>query len=77
MKSISYSCVSNRLSISVEKTFYNIVSNSHKDFSSIELILDNGQLTRISPIIYLGVVFDEDFNFKNHIDFHARRFPNL
>ena len=65
--------ISNRLSISVEKTFFNIISNSHHDFSLIELILDNRQLTRKNPITYLGVVFDENLNFKDHINFACKK----
>ena len=65
--------ISNRLSINVEKTFFNIISNSHHDFSLIELILDNRQLTRKNPITYLGVVFDENLNFKDHINFVCKK----
>ena len=54
-------------------TFFNIVSNSHNEFRSIELILDDRQLISKNPITNLGVVFDEKLNFKDHIDFAYKK----
>ena len=61
--------VANRLTINTDKTFYNITSNLSNDLSSVDISLNNDDLTHKSNITYLGVIIDEKLKFKEHINF--------
>lgn len=60
--------LSNRLSINVDKTFFNIVTNNHIPTESpIAINLCNQILARKSVITFLGIIFDEKLKFTDHI----------
>ena len=61
--------IANRLSISSEKTFFNVVSNLSIDQNFLRVSLNNRPIVHTSPITYLGVVFDEKLRFREHIEF--------
>ena len=58
----------NKLSISLEKTCYNVVSNLSIDLESIDIKIDNFSLERKNNITYLGLILDDKLNFSNHIN---------
>ena len=56
----------NRLSLSVQKTFYQIYGNID-DNCNIHIPFGNSELSHAHTVKYLGVLFDEDLKFKSHI----------
>ena len=56
----------NRLSLSVQKTFYQIYGNVDDDHA-IRIPFGNKELSRAHTVKYLGVLLDENLKFKSHI----------
>ena len=57
---------SNRLSLSVPKTFYQIYTTS-EDVHGLTIQLGNAEIKRSDTVKYLGVLVDENLKFKSHI----------
>ena len=63
---------SNKLSLNTNKTFYMIFHRSRikcDTDSTLEIIMDNGILTKTSCLIYLGVIVDQKLNWIEHISY--------
>ena len=58
--------IGNRLSLSVQKTFYQLYSNDASP-QQLHISVGNNELNRASTIKYLGVLIDENLKFKSHI----------
>ena len=58
-------CMSNRLTINSDKTYFMLFSNNI-DNNLPELIIRNNQIARTSKLKFLGVTFDENLTFKFH-----------
>ena len=73
LKEFSKWAVANRLSISIEKTSYNLVSNLTNDLSTIDIKLNNCSIAHKSDVTFLGVILDEKLKYKDHINFICRK----
>ena len=62
--------VANRLPLSVNKTKYMIFHNSQKDISnfSLNLILNDGEIEKVSTFNFLWIILDENIHWKPHIE---------
>lgn len=60
-------CLSNRLTINTNKTFYMFFSNKVNVYLP-DLKINNNLISRSTSFKFLGVMFDENFNFKSHIN---------
>ena len=63
---------SNKLSLNTNKTFYMIFHRSRikcDTDSTLEIIMDNGILTKTSCLKYLGVIIDQKLNWIEHISY--------
>ena len=63
---------SNKLSLNTNKTFYMIFHRSRikcDTDSTLEIIMDNGILTKTSCLKYLGVIVDQKLNWIEHISY--------
>ena len=62
--------VTNRLSLNVNKTKCMIFHNSQKDISnfSLNLILNHGEIEKVSPLNFLGVILHENIHWMPHIE---------
>ncbi len=58
-------CLSNRLTINSDKTYFMLFSNKN-DNNLPELIIRNSQIARTSKLKFLGVTYDENLTFKFH-----------
>ena len=61
--------VANRLSLNVDKTKYIIFHNSRKEISnfSLNLILNHGEIEKVSTFNFLGIILDENIHWEPHI----------
>ena len=57
----------NRLSLSVQKTFYQIYGDAD-DIHNIHILFGDRELNRAHTVKYLGVLLDENLKFKSHIN---------
>ena len=64
----------NRLSINVKKSnfviFKSAQNRQHLDFS---FFIDNNQIDRVEEVVFLGVILDQNLNWKSHIHNVARK----
>ena len=59
---------SNRLSVNISKTVFNVVSNYSPNFShNFQIYLNNVSLVRKDPLMFLGVFLDEKLKFIDHV----------
>ena len=58
---------SNKLSINLNKTKYMIISNKYFDTNDCQVVLDDEVIERVRNFKFLGVIVDENLNFKDHI----------
>ena len=61
--------IANKLSISIEKTSFNIVSNLSYNLQHIDIKLNNSSLTYKNNITFLGITLDDKLNFSSHINY--------
>ena len=58
----------NELSLNIEKSNFVALRPPQKKIASpLKLAINNRQLNQVSSIKYLGVIFDEHLNWKQHI----------
>ena len=57
----------NFLSLNVSKTIYQLYSK-HKSHIDIKVEIDGVEIKKNTTVKYLGVLIDDDMNFKSHID---------
>ena len=55
----------NRLSLNISKTSYMIISNQK---NALDIKIREKILTKVSTVKFLGVTFDENLTFKNHVN---------
>ena len=67
--------VANRLSLNVDKTKYMIFHNSQKEISnfSLNLISNHGEIEKVSTFNFLGIILEENIQWKPHIEYVACR----
>ena len=70
MKQVNEWLKNNRLSLNVSKTNYMIMSGKGKNFNEndCELMIDNYTLKCVDRIHFLGLILDNKFTWKYHID---------
>ena len=61
----------NKLSLNLSKTNYMIFSNKNRVRNNINLNMDNTEIERVTVTKFLGVLVDENLNWKQHI-IHVR-----
>ena len=59
----------NKLTVNYKKTKYMILSKVHKSAINIKLTMFNNCLERVQEIKYLGVIFNDELNWKSHIEY--------
>ena len=60
---------SNRLALSILKTnFVLFHSKRLKPYKSLNLIIDGVNIQEVSMVKYLGVTFDSNLTWKNHVN---------
>lgn len=57
----------NKLSLNIEKTNYIIFKKKYGPEVSLQLEINNEKLTQVKQVKYLGIVLDENLNWKSHI----------
>ena len=60
--------IANKLSISTEKTSFNIITNLEIDFTAFDIKLNGSSLTYKNNITYLGLILDDKLKFSTHIN---------
>ena len=63
---------SNKLSLNTQKNFYMVFHRARlktTDNSSMDVIMDNNILTRVTSIKYLGIIVDIKLNWLDHITY--------
>ena len=70
MKQVNEWLKNNKLSLNVSKTNYMIMSGKGKNFNEndCEIMIDNYTLKCVDRIIFLGLILDNKFTWKYHID---------
>ena len=63
---------SNRLSINVSKTYFQLYSRRSIE-DTLDIRIDNVNITRASSVKFLGVIVDEKLSFKEHIEYVAKK----
>ena len=58
---------SNRLSLSIPKTFYQLYS-IHDSEKDLKILMNGSYLQRAQTVKYLGILIDENLKFKSHIN---------
>ena len=63
--------LANKLSVSFDKTVYNIFSPHHKtiNLDAFKLKISNVEVKRAKCCKYLGIMLDDELNWKSHIDY--------
>ena len=70
---VNYWLVAMRLSLNISKAKYMIFHNSQKDINnfSFNLILNHWEIEKVSIFNVLGIILDENINWKPHIEIVA------
>ena len=59
----------NKISINSNKTKYMVISKTKSDLSGESVILNGNKIEKVSHFKFLGIILDENLNFKEHIAF--------
>ena len=60
--------IANKLSISIEKPSFNIITSLENDFTALDIKLNGSSLTYKNNITYLGLILDDKLKFSTHIN---------
>ena len=63
----------NRLSLNIKKTNYMIFSRKKTKLSHLEIKINNIHIDRVTNTAFLGVLVDEQLNWKNHVYYICRK----
>ena len=59
---------SNRLALSILKTNFVLFHSKRLLYKSLNLKIDGVNIQEVSTVKYLGVIFDSNFTWKNHVN---------
>ena len=65
--------ICNKLSINIKKTHYIIFCNKNKTIPDIPIKLNNQPINRVFCTKFLGVLFDANLTWKNHVDYTSKK----
>ena len=66
----------NKLAINHDKTKY-IIFSYRKCTNCFPILFDNVEIEQVKTIRFLGLMVDENLNFKDHVDFLYQNYQNL
>ena len=75
LKNITEWLYCNKLSLNISKTQYMIMSSPGKRFNPNECIIqiDDQKIESVKEIKFLGIIIDEKFTWKSHIDYTSNK----
>ena len=68
--------ICNKLTVNYSKTNYIIFSGNRSKSFNFNVTMGNNTLERVSSAKYLGIQFDENLNWKNHVSYLCKKISN-